>query len=773
MARLLVAEGRLPLAVLQEELGEVRAGRGAGPTLAAHLIRRGRLSAADVEGALQRVRGGDCAPLASGRRMGPYRLGERLGAGGMGVVFLAQHEESGVQRALKLIPSGSDAELLERFRREGEAQAAVDDHPHVGRVRDAGVAHGYAYIAADYQAGGSLSDRLRGGALPVDEALSIARDLADALDHVHQRGILHRDLKPDNVLFDAEGRAKLVDFGLARLVDHKSLTATGALMGTPGFIPPESLLGGEPGPLYDVYGLGALLYQCLTGETPFPGSTALEVLDATLNQEPPRPSALRADLPPELDVVCARAMARDPEQRLPDAATFREALERIQRGEPLPFSDLGGARPVALPALAALCLLGLGAAAFGLALTSRGAASSTPAQGPRPRRSATPRAQPAGPWDLPPAGVSALEELERRRARLGRRAQPGGELAAQWRERLCAEGAAALAELPAQPPVTPELRRALEARLRALAWLAEVQGEPTTGDEGRAFAGALLQRLYLHERKAAAPLQRGPLTLLQRLGETRLEAPLAPAARLLSWIRDQQYIVGGRSSLRGDLTRLLRVLVQLGFVEWPSHYRDSIEASLPELAPEDPWLTYMKLHTGRLRATPEIYARLLEAPLGARLRAELLLRVAEGRLRGLTLDRAEARLQEAQALAPRAPRVVLVSLQLELAALASRLHEGEDVRPLLEAMEPRIAAAKELLVEAKIGQVETACANHLACDEADLRFGYQLLRGQTPDPLEPLNDYPGLREEDLRRRLERKRQDLFWLEDALSKLDQR
>lgn len=783
LARLLVAEERLPLALLRAELAEVRAGRGAGPTLAAHLIRRGRLEAAEVEGALQRVRGGDSAPLASGRRLGPYRLGERLGAGGMGVVFLARHEESGVQRALKLLPRGSDPELLERFRREGEAQAAVDDHPHVGRVREAGLVPGYAFLAADYQPGGSLAERLREGALPLAEAVSIARDLADALDHVHQRGILHRDLKPDNVLFDAEGRVKLVDFGLARLVDHQSLTATGALLGTPGFIPPESLLGAEPDPRFDVYGLGALLYQCSTGELPCSGSTALEILDATLNQEPPRPSAARPELPAELDAICARAMARDPAERLPDAASLRDALERFQRGEALPFADPRGERSLLLPALGALALLCAALGALALGLTRRGAAARAAA---RPQASASlaagralpaGRGLPAGPWDLPGPGAEGLQELKRRRSRNGRASAPPPALAARWRERLSAEGLAELAEWPAEPPLPTALRLRLDPRLRALSWLVEAQGEPTPSEAGQRFAGALLQRLYLHERAAEAPLERESLTLVQRIGHTRLEAPPGPAARLLSWVRERQYInLGNRPNLREDLTRLMRALTQLGFVEWPGHYRDSFCPTLPGLEAEDPWLTFMRTHTGVLEPTRAIVAALREAPLGRRLRAELLLREARSDLADLKLDaqRARARLAEARALDPGSLRVRVHELSFELGLLGTRLLQGEEVRAPVEALEPRIREVRELLAERELGRRDTPCANFLATDHAEVRMLWFALLGRPFQIDELLSAYPGLPDRaGAREHLKRKARDVAWVGAALRKLEER
>ncbi len=339
LARALHAAGRVPLPALQEAL---RAARAGGPSLARALVGRGVLAEAEARTLVAGLRveaPAGPAPAAQGAghaaRWAPgavvaerYRLEARLGQGGMGEVFRATELETGREVALKTLLPGADVELRLRFTREAEAQARVDAHPHVVAVHAAGVDEGRAWLAMDLCPGGDLAARLADGPLPWRLAAAVGRDLARGLAHVHARGVLHRDLKPANVLFDEQGRPRLVDFGLARLDDGgASLTATGALLGTPAYMAPEQVHGRRADARTDVYGLGATLHAALTGGPPFQAAGVLATLEAVLQAAPTPPSRRAADVPPALDAVVLRCLAKDPADRFPDADALADALE--------------------------------------------------------------------------------------------------------------------------------------------------------------------------------------------------------------------------------------------------------------------------------------------------------------------------------------------------------------------------------------------------------------------------------------------------------------
>ncbi len=325
---------------------------------------------------------------------------ERLGQGGMGVVFLAQ-DASGRKVAVKTLPDGATAALAVRFQREGETQARVDAHPNVLRVHRAGEAFGRRYLVLDYAEGGDLAARLATGPLPPREAARLVRDLARGLAHVHARGVLHRDLKPANVLFDAQGVPKLTDFGLARAEDSGSLTATGELLGTPAYAAPEQVSGerGAVGEGSDVYGLGAVLYHCLSGRPPFDGSTVLEVVRTILVRPPPPPRELVPEIPPELEAVCLRALAKAPEERWPSAAALAEALEAALRGQPPPRVCAPRGRRRALQAAGALALAAAAALAWTVGSPPGEPSPEPVAEDPRPRAASRPP-EPARPTPL-------------------------------------------------------------------------------------------------------------------------------------------------------------------------------------------------------------------------------------------------------------------------------------------------------------------------------------------------------------------------------------
>ena len=259
-----------------------------------------------------------------------FRIVRELGRGGMGVVLEAWSEHLGRPVALKLLLPGAalDVELVLRLRREIAATARLQ-HPHLVAVLDAGEVGGAPWVALELVEGEPLSTRLaREGALPEREVARVGRALADALACAHDHGVLHRDLKPGNVLLDRQGRPRLSDFGLARLLDGEGrLTATGVALGTPAYMAPEQAEGGRVDARTDVYGLGALLYELLTGARPFTGPDPLVVLQGVLRRPPVRPRELRPEVDRELEALVLACLEKVPDRRPPDARTVRDRLD--------------------------------------------------------------------------------------------------------------------------------------------------------------------------------------------------------------------------------------------------------------------------------------------------------------------------------------------------------------------------------------------------------------------------------------------------------------
>jgi CHASE2 domain-containing sensor protein len=278
--------------------------------------------------------GGPALPAPAG-----YVIEAELGRGGMGVVYRAH--QAGLRRtvALKVLlgEPRPGAEELARFRAEAEALARVQ-HRHVVQVFEAGEwptpAGPVPYFAMEFMAGGSLTARLGGRPLPPADAAALLVAMARAVRHAHRRGVLHRDLKPANVLFAADGTPKLADFGLAKVLDADGgLTRPGAVLGTPAYLAPELARGGAAATAAaDVYGLGAILYECLTGRPPFQGGTVLEVLDRVRFAEPVPVRRLCPGVPAALERVCLRCLEKDPGRRYPSAAALLRALARARDG---------------------------------------------------------------------------------------------------------------------------------------------------------------------------------------------------------------------------------------------------------------------------------------------------------------------------------------------------------------------------------------------------------------------------------------------------------
>jgi serine/threonine protein kinase len=260
---------------------------------------------------------------------GRYRIERLLGRGGMGSVYLAQDTLLGRPVALKVpvLEAPAAAAVRARFFREAQAAAALM-HPNICPIHDVGEIDGVPYLTMAYLDGEPLSRRLARGPLAVADALNLVHTLAGALAYAHARGVIHRDLKPGNVMIDGRGQPVLMDFGLARRADHGAqLTQQGEVLGTPAYMPPEQVLGdvAAMGPASDVYSLGVLLYELLSGTTPFKGDLLALVAQIPLD-EPPPPSTHRSGLDPRLDAVCLKALAKDPANRWPSMTAFANAL---------------------------------------------------------------------------------------------------------------------------------------------------------------------------------------------------------------------------------------------------------------------------------------------------------------------------------------------------------------------------------------------------------------------------------------------------------------
>jgi tetratricopeptide (TPR) repeat protein len=277
--------------------------------------------------------------------VGRYRIVRRIGAGGMGRIYLAH--DPGLDRpvALKLLPRflGADPAANRRFVEEARAASRLD-HPHIGTVYEIGeTADGRLFIAMAYYEGGTLRDRLAGGPLPVSEAVAIAAQVADGLAAAHAAGIVHRDVKPENLVFDGRDRVRIVDFGVAK-VASAAMTRTGATLGTAAYMSPEQTRGGAVDARSDLWSLGVVLYEMLAGRRPFAGENTEAVIFGIRNDDAPPLGELRPEVPQALAEVVERCLQKDPASRFADAAELGAAL----RGH----SALGRSAEVADPALA-------------------------------------------------------------------------------------------------------------------------------------------------------------------------------------------------------------------------------------------------------------------------------------------------------------------------------------------------------------------------------------------------------------------------------------
>jgi serine/threonine protein kinase len=300
--------------------------------LASHQLQLGDAATRALPAAAKSMSSRSTAPLFSlepGQQLGERFVIERaLGTGGMGAVYLARDQRLNERVALKIMHGLAllDPGSGDRLRREASAARRIS-HTNVVKIFDVSDDQGHLFLSMEYVDGQSLKELIRRhGTLPTERVRTYVKEICEGLAAAHAEGVIHRDLKPANVIITPDQRVKIIDFGLARIADLEGMTATGMLLGTPEYMAPEQIKGGNVDPRTDLYALGALTYHALTGRPPFTGETPIAVSLAQTTEQPIPPSKLRAGLSEEWDAFVMRALSKDRELRFETAQAMRDAL---------------------------------------------------------------------------------------------------------------------------------------------------------------------------------------------------------------------------------------------------------------------------------------------------------------------------------------------------------------------------------------------------------------------------------------------------------------
>ena len=272
--------------------------------------------------------------IQPGQTIGAYRIINQIGQGGMATVFKAYHAAMDRYVAIKVLPRqlAESAEFSGRFQQEARIIANLE-HAHILPVHDYGEADGFTYLIMRYMDAGTLKDRMKAGPLALNEIDRLFSQLADALDYAHSKGVVHRDLKPANVLVDARGSVFLTDFGIAKLLESSSqFTSTGAMVGTPAYMSPEQVTDTDVDGRSDLYSLGIILYEILTGRLPFSADSTTSLINARLTMPIPEVRSVQSNVPAAWQEVVGKALARNPADRYQSVGEFAQDVNAVVSG---------------------------------------------------------------------------------------------------------------------------------------------------------------------------------------------------------------------------------------------------------------------------------------------------------------------------------------------------------------------------------------------------------------------------------------------------------
>lgn len=275
-----------------------------------------------------------------------YQILKELGRGGMGIVFQAQDKQLNEQVAIKILSPmvSGDSDALERLKREVSAARRIS-HPNIIRIHDISEMNGLQYVSMEYFHGETLKDYIRQNApLSLNQAMNVAVQICEGLDAAHKQGIIHRDLKSQNIIVNSLNQIKIIDFGLAHTSHLQGLTATGLIMGTPEYMAPEQVAGRKVDERADIYSLGIILYELFTGKVPFTGDSAIAVGFKQMKEDAPRPTTVNPAIPPSVENVILKALEKDPYRRYQSAIELKNDLQTAIH-QPIATAAIAGAVP--------------------------------------------------------------------------------------------------------------------------------------------------------------------------------------------------------------------------------------------------------------------------------------------------------------------------------------------------------------------------------------------------------------------------------------------